>query len=221
MKRALRLNLLVLVIAIGLNTNSVSAADIMESGGLFLQEEELKLYLTPRRACGPLAAYMSLQFHEIDVSMDEVAANVPVNDAGTSMAQLVDFLVSRKAKVETIKIDSKGLSRLLQDNSDACAIAWLDENHWVTVIPGTPSARYFDYPAWSPVTDSEFATRYSNKSVIISRKSSAPGVFSSYILRFIPWLTALGGGILSILILKHFRHRNEEVRKIKTEAIPK
>jgi ABC-type bacteriocin/lantibiotic exporter with double-glycine peptidase domain len=178
---------------------SFSPSVVGNSSDLFLHSRELQLYHTPENACGPLAAFLALRFHGRKTTLSEVADAIPIGVRGASMLQISNYLRSQGLDTVGVELTDRGLNALLHDVDGACAIAWLNEGHWVLVVPGDGKTSDFcDYPNWMSTKHPEFTSGFSERVILITSEDAEQALRGSVSER---WLNTFLAGLAAIMLL--------------------
>ena len=165
-------------------TGMASEGEVVEVAKPFLYDDSLRLFWPREQACGLLASYIVLNAMSRPTDMTAISHGLAVSEEGTSMLEIADFISSKNLYVNAVSLSASGLEAALMKQG-VCAIAWVDENHWVAVVSDSSGAKWFDYPAWHDINDVDFPKRFSGRALLISESNVDTVLQRNYVERFV------------------------------------
>lgn len=132
---------------------------------------ETQLFRTQANCCGVIAMYLVLGRLGKETELSKLFELLPMNANGTSMAQMQNCFRGMGLAAEGVEMNIQQLREILTSATGIEAIALVDEDHWVVVVPGPRHSWYiYDYPNWRLEYADQFVTRYSKSVLLIAKE---------------------------------------------------
>lgn len=87
-------------------------AELVTHGYAFAQSQAVKEMFAPTPACGASCMYFLLRLHDIDVSLEQMADEIPVTGQGASLLDLKNAAEQNGMPVEVLEVTPDELARL-------------------------------------------------------------------------------------------------------------
>ena len=174
-----------------------SASGDMEISPFVAEREDvglgrnIPLYWSPWNACGQVAVFSVCRSMDVNVSLERVATEIPIQENGSSMSSLVDFLNQAGLEASGYEISLTDLQNLLKRDASVRAIIHVDDDHWIPIFGANDTTfDVFAYPKRADIATDDIATRYSEKAIVVASDRRWLG--------FEPVSTAIWTSVLSV-----------------------
>lgn len=141
---------------------------------LFIARVGDDLYYTPDNCCGLVAAYMVTNDFGNPIALRDLASQLPVSVAGTSMLDLDNFLQKRGLDTAAVDVNPEELYAILERDPHVRAIVLIWPRHWITLFSANQEKfDSYNYPERAEIDKDEFSRVFAKRALLVGSSRGA------------------------------------------------